>query len=83
MKNEFAVVRDLLGKIRTVVGYRGLVGIAWNGDKLRVSHSIPDSNKPMMVMTFDQPEDYFTDTNLLLLQFIKASAEHFADDGTK
>jgi hypothetical protein len=79
-QNEFSSVRSLLGMIRVAMGDRGLVGIAWDGDTLRVTHAIPESGKRMFVMTFDNPmEDYSAETNALIFEFAKQSAVHFGD----
>jgi hypothetical protein len=75
--NKFAASRDLLGAMRSALGDRGLVSTAWDGDKLRVQHAMPETGKRPMVMTFDGPEDYLTDTDELVSQLAKASAEHF------
>ncbi len=77
--NEFSDVRELLAKIRIAVGGCGLVGAAWDGDLLRVTHAMPETGKQVFVMTFDHPaSDYEAATGILIEEFADESRAHFA-----
>jgi hypothetical protein len=77
--NEFYAVRDLLERMRVAVGGRGLVAAAWNGDLLSISHAIPESGKHLMVMTFDGLRDYEANSNTIIQEFARTSAEYFGE----
>lgn len=78
IKNDFATARDLLLRVRAAMGGSGLVGLALDGDLLVVSHVKPETEKKMMQMRFDGPDDYELSEADLLTVFAEMSAKHFA-----
>lgn len=77
--NEFSGVLELLARIRIALGSRGIVGAAWDGDVLRVSHARPNTDCQMFVMSFDSFGDYDIKTESLIKEFADACLIHFGE----